>query len=109
VIGDVLRTREELPHNFLRHTFLVGHIATANPSQHVAVGNLAWHRPDIDGDFHPRRHRDRSHPPVLAAATSDRRSPQPSRMASIVRFAQPLLGGYVPGVQELLGLLAEDP
>jgi len=115
---------EKLPHHLLAHSITMHLVAPADPTQDRAIGEPGRCRPGVDGDLDPRRHRDRAHPPVLADKVHD--APTVVPLLDVLErergdlgpaqpaakedrehraVAQPLLGGYVRRVQELLGLL----
>ena len=101
---------EKLPDDLFRHPLAQDPVPPANRSEHVALGQLLRCRPRVDGHLtqvgtgvvRTRRclpTRSTMHQRLsrcwmcfnVSAATSDRRSPQPSSTASIARSRSPFL------------------
>src|ERR1035441_4943037 len=119
---------QELPYHLLRHPITEHPVSAADLPEHVAIRQLGRGGPCIDRDLYPGGHRDGAHPPMLANQIDDtpaaihlldvlhreRRHLGPAQSAAEEyrqhrAVAEPLLGGNVWRVQELLGLLNGEP
>jgi hypothetical protein len=89
---------EQLPDDLLAEGGSLSLAPSVDGAEHVAVANGGGSRPRVDGDLHPRRHRDCSHPAVFPAQVHD--APATVPLLDVSERQRRHLGAPQPTAQE---------